>query len=60
MRCKDRSMVRDNRVWDAIQANDIIKEQTCKLSHVGGFETRGKVTHLHEAVDEYKERIVPI
>ena len=53
-------MVRDNRIRDAVQANDIIEEQTCELGRVGGFETRDEVTHLHEAVDEDKERIVPI
>ena len=60
MRCKDRSTVRDNRVRDAVQANDIIEEQTCELGRVGSFETRDKVTHLREAVDEDKERIIPI
>ena len=60
MRCKDRSMVRDNRFGNAVQANDIIEKQTCEFSRVGGFETSDKVTHLREAVDEDKERIVPI
>ena len=32
----------------------------CELGRVGGFETRDKVTHLREAVDEDKKRIVPI
>ena len=60
MRCKNRSTVRDNRIRDAVQANDIIEEQTCKLGPVSGFETRDEVTHLREVVDEDKERIVPI
>ena len=60
MRRKDRSTVRDNRIRDAMQANDVIEEQTCELGRVGGFETRDKMTHLRVAVDEYKKRIVPI
>ena len=59
MRCKDRSTVRDNRIRDAVQANDIIEEQICELGHIGGFETKDKVTHLCEAVNEDKERIIP-
>ena len=53
-------MIRDNRFRDAIQANDIIEEQACELDHVSSFDTRNKVTHLCEAVDEQKERIIPI
>ena len=60
MRRKNRFTVRDNRIRDAVQANDIIEEQTCELGRVSSFETRDKMTHLRKAVDEDKERIVPI
>ena len=32
----------------------------CELGHVGSFEIRDKATHLREAVNEYKKRIIPI
>ena len=60
MRHEDQSIVRDNRFRDVIQANDIIEEQTCELSRVDSFETRNKITHLHEVVDEDNKRIIPI
>src|SRR5277367_3342273 len=60
MRCEDRSTVGDKRFRDAVQANDVIEKQACELGRTGGFETRNKVTHLREAVDENKEGIVTI
>src|SRR5271170_570911 len=58
MRREDRSTVGDKRFRDAVQANDVIKKQACELGRIGGFETRNKVTHFREAVDENKEGIV--
>src|SRR5277367_930724 len=60
MRREDRSTVGDNRFRDAVQANDVIEKQACELGRIGGFETRNKVTHFCEAVDENKEGIVTI
>ena len=53
-------MIGDNRFGDAVQVNDIIEEQTCELGCIDGFEIRDEMTHFHEAVDEYKERIICI
>ena len=60
MRREDRSTVGDKRFRDAVQANDVIEKQACELGRIGGFETRNKVTHFRETVDENEKRIVTV
>jgi hypothetical protein len=57
MRGKNRSTIRDDRVRNAMQSDDMIQKHSSEIRCIGSFVTRYKMDHFRETVDKNENSI---
>jgi hypothetical protein len=57
MRRENGTSVGDNRVWEAVQSDDVGDEEAGEFRSVGGFGAGNEVNHLGHSIDEYEDRV---
>ena len=60
MPCEDGTSVRDNRVWEAMQSDDIGYEETGEFGGVGSLGTSNEMGHLGHSIDEHEDGVLAI
>ena len=57
MGSEDRAAVGNQGLWESMQTNDVVHEESSELCRVCGFRTRNEVDHFRKTVDKDKDSI---
>jgi hypothetical protein len=57
MRRENGTSVGDNRVWEAMQSDDIRDEETGEFGGISGLQTFDEMGHLGHLINEHEDRV---